>query len=63
MYRTHWRVALVAIAAVAAILPGGDPVSMVLLMIPQFALYGAGTALSAKFGQPPPWRREEPDAA
>jgi sec-independent protein translocase protein TatC len=64
MYRTHWRVALVGIAAVAAILPGGDPISMVLLMIPQFALYAVGIALSAKFGQEPVWRRdEEPDAA
>lgn len=62
MYRTHWRIALVAIAAVAAVLPGGDPISMVLLMLPQFALYGVGIALSAKFGQPPPWRREELDA-
>ena len=62
MYRTHWRIALVGIAAIAAILPGGDPVSMVLLMIPQFALYGVGIALSAKFGQPPLWRREELDA-
>lgn len=64
MYRTHWRVALVGIAAIAAILPGGDPISMVLLMIPQFALYAVGIALSAKFGQEPLWRRDgEPDAA
>jgi sec-independent protein translocase protein TatC len=62
MYRTHWRVALVAMAAVAAILPGGDPISMVLLMLPQFALYAVGIALSARFGQAPLWRRdEEPD--
>jgi sec-independent protein translocase protein TatC len=60
MYRTHWRVALVLIAAVAAILPGGDPISMVLLMLPQLLLYGVGIALSARFGQPPIWRL--PDA-
>jgi sec-independent protein translocase protein TatC len=62
MYRTHWRVAVVAIAAVAAILPGGDPISMGLLMIPQIVLYGVGIALSAKFGQAPLWRRQELDA-
>lgn len=55
MYRTHWRPALVAIAAVAAILPGGDPVSMGLLMLPQLVLYGVGVALSARVGQAPPW--------
>lgn len=62
LYRKQWRVALVGIAAVAAILPGGDPISMVLLMLPQFVLYGVGIALAAKFGQPPLWRREELDA-
>ncbi len=61
LYRKQWRVALVGIAAVAAILPGGDPISMVLLMLPQFVLYGVGIALAAKFGQPPLWRREELD--
>jgi sec-independent protein translocase protein TatC len=62
MYRTHWRVAIVAIAAVAAILPGGDPISMVLLMIPQAVLYGVGIALAARVGQAPLWRRREIDA-
>ncbi len=61
LYRKHWRVALVGIAAIAAILPGGDPISMILLMLPQFVLYGVGIALSAKFGQAPLWRREELD--
>ncbi len=41
--------------------PGGDPISMLLLMLPQFVLYGVGIALSARFGQPPLWRREELD--
>jgi len=51
----------VAIAAIAAILPGGDPISMLLLMLPQFVLYGIGIALSARFGQAPLWARgEEP---
>jgi sec-independent protein translocase protein TatC len=43
MYRTQWRLAIVVIAAIAAILPGGDPISMGLLMIPQVLLYGVGT--------------------
>jgi Sec-independent protein secretion pathway component TatC len=49
-------------AAIAAILPGGDPVSMVLLMVPQLVLYAVGIALAARFGQPPLWRREAIDA-
>lgn len=61
MYRKQWRIALVGIAAIAAILPGGDPISMGLLMLPQFVLYAIGIALSAKFGQAPLWSREEPD--
>lgn len=62
LYRRQWRAALVAIAAIAAILPGGDPISMGLLMLPQFALYGIGIALAARFGRPALWSREEPDA-
>ncbi len=59
LYRRQWRVALVAIAVLAAILPGGDPFSMLLLMIPQILLYAVGIALSARFGQAPMWRRDE----
>jgi sec-independent protein translocase protein TatC len=64
LYRRQWRVAIVGIAAIAAVLPGGDPISMGLLMIPQVLLYGLGIALAAKFGQAPLWHREEqPDPA
>jgi sec-independent protein translocase protein TatC len=59
LYRRQWRVALVAIAVLAAVLPGGDPFSMLLLMIPQILLYGVGIALSARFGQAPIWRRDD----
>ena len=62
MYRTHWRIAIVVIAAIAAVLPGGDPISMGLLMIPQVVLYGVGIALSAKFGQAAALARQELDA-
>ncbi len=57
-YIRHWRVAIVLIAALAAILPGGDPFSMLLLMIPQIFLYGLGIWLSKRFGGPPLWARD-----
>jgi sec-independent protein translocase protein TatC len=63
LYRRHWRVALVAIAAIAAALPGGDPMSMLLLMVPQVVLYAVGIALAARFGQPPLWRTGATPAA
>ena len=53
LYIKQWRVALVVIAALAAILPGGDPFSMLLLMVPQIALYGLGILLAQRFGAPP----------
>lgn len=61
LYRRQWRIAIVAIAAIAAILPGGDPFSMMLLMAPQIVLYLVGIGLAAKFGQAPLWQRGEPD--
>jgi sec-independent protein translocase protein TatC len=57
-YVRHWRVAIVLIAALAAILPGGDPFSMLLLMIPQILLYLLGIWLAKRFGRPPLWARE-----
>ena len=59
LYRSQWRIAIVVIAAIAAVLPGGDPISMGLLMIPQIVLYGVGIALSARFGQAPLWSRQQ----
>lgn len=58
MYRKNWRIALVAIAALAAILPGGDPLSMLLLMVPQILLYILGIWLASMFGGPPLWDRD-----
>jgi sec-independent protein translocase protein TatC len=58
MYRRQWRIALVVIALIAALLPGGDPFSMILLMIPQIALYVVGIWLAQTFGSTPLWRRE-----
>jgi sec-independent protein translocase protein TatC len=57
-YVRHWRVAIVVIAVLAAILPGGDPFSMLLLMIPQVLLYLLGIALARRFGRPPLWARD-----
>ena len=56
-YRKQWRVAIVVIAVLAAILPGGDPFSMLLLMVPQIVLYALGVALAARWGGPPLWAR------
>ena len=44
------RGAIVAISVVAALLPGGDPVSMILLMIPMYLLYEVGIRLAKVFG-------------
>ncbi len=57
-YVRQWRVAIVVIAALAAILPGGDPFSMLLLMTPQVLLYGLGILLARRFGGPPLWARD-----
>ncbi len=65
-YVRQWRVAIVVIAVVAALLPGGDPMSMILLMVPQIVLYGLGVWLAKRFGQPAPWSKQawaEADAA
>lgn len=39
MLRASWRYAIVAIAVVAAVLPGVDPVTTVILMVPLLVLY------------------------
>lgn len=57
-YIRQWRFAIVAIALLAAVLPGGDPFSMMLLMIPQIFLYALGVFLAKRFGGPPLWARE-----
>lgn len=52
-FKRQWRYAIVAIAIIAAILPGGDPFTMILLMIPQIILYQVGIWLAAAFGGRP----------
>lgn len=58
-YRKQWRLAIVLIAVFAAVLPGGDPLSMLLLMVPQIVLYVLGIWLAKIFGQPAPWRLDQ----
>lgn len=54
-FRKAWRIAIVVIAVLAAVLPGGDPVSMLMLMVPQIILYALGIWLASVFGRPAPW--------
>lgn len=58
VFKAQWRVAIVVIALLAAILPGGDPFSMLLLMAPQLVLYQVGIWLASAFGGEPLWQRD-----
>jgi sec-independent protein translocase protein TatC len=46
------RYVILGISIVAAALPGGDPVSMILIMIPLILLYEASIVLARRFGEP-----------
>jgi len=46
------RYAILIIAIVSAAAPGGDPVSMFMIMIPLLLLYEASVVLARRFGQP-----------
>ena len=46
------RYVILGIAIVAAALPGGDPISMLLIMLPLLLLYEASILLARRFGQP-----------
>jgi sec-independent protein translocase protein TatC len=46
------RYAILIIAVVSAAAPGGDPVSMFMIMIPLLLLYEASVVLAKRFGQP-----------
>lgn len=50
--RRSRRTAVVAIAVVAMLLPGTDPVSMVISMVPLIILYEASIVLASVFGRP-----------
>lgn len=58
MLRKNRRFAIVIAAVLAALLPGGDPISMLLLMAPQIVLFEFGILLVKAFGQEKPlWER------
>ena len=46
------RYVILGISVVAAALPGGDPVSMLLIMFPLILLYEASIVIARRFGQP-----------
>jgi sec-independent protein translocase protein TatC len=52
-FAANRRYAIFAISVVAAAAPGGDPVSMLLIMIPLIVLYEASIILARRFGAPP----------
>ena len=54
------RYAIFIISIVAAALPGGDPVSMILIMIPLVLLYEASVQLAKRFGEPTELPPSEP---
>lgn len=47
------RYAIFIISVVAAALPGGDPVSMLLIMLPLVLLYEGSIHVAKRFGRPP----------
>ncbi len=56
------RYAIFIISIVAAALPGGDPVSMILIMIPLVLLYEASVQLAKRFGEPKELPASQPAA-
>jgi sec-independent protein translocase protein TatC len=61
--RSHRRHAVVAIAVIAMLLPGTDPVTMLLSMVPLLLLYELSIVLATFFGRPSSERVEGAPAA
>ena len=57
--RRHRRHAIVVIAVVAMLLPGTDPVTMLIAMVPLIVLYELSIVLASVLGRPPRERAEE----
>jgi sec-independent protein translocase protein TatC len=57
------RYAIFIISVVAAAAPGGDPVSMILIMIPLIVLYEASIVIARRFGRPPPEAAVKPEVS
>jgi sec-independent protein translocase protein TatC len=58
--RSNWRIGIVAMTALAVALPGVDPVTTLLEMVPLISLYLVSLALSGFFERR--WRPETPTA-
>jgi sec-independent protein translocase protein TatC len=52
MLRKNRRYAIVVIAVLAMLLPGVDPVSMLIEMVPMIVLYELSILLAVAFGRP-----------
>jgi sec-independent protein translocase protein TatC len=61
--RRHRRHAIVVIAVIAMLLPGTDPVTMLLSMVPLLVLYELSIVLATVFGRPASGRVEGAPAA
>ncbi len=57
------RYALLIIAVAAMLLPGTDPVTMIISMVPLYGLFEFSLLLSKTFGRPPGELDDEPDEA
>ena len=57
------RYAVLVIAVAAMLLPGTDPVTMLLAMAPLYGLFELSLVLARSFGQPPSEAEEEPELA
>jgi sec-independent protein translocase protein TatC len=57
------RYAVLVIAVAAMLLPGTDPVTMLLAMAPLYGLFELSLLLARTFGRPPGEAEEEPDLA
>jgi sec-independent protein translocase protein TatC len=53
MMRRHWRISIVALAVIAMLLPGVDPISYIVEFIPLLILYGLSYFL-VKLVEPKP---------
>jgi sec-independent protein translocase protein TatC len=51
-FATNRRYAIFIISVVSAAAPGGDPISMILIMIPLIVLYEASIVIARRFGAP-----------
>ena len=56
------RYAVLVIAVAAMLLPGTDPVTMLISMLPLYLLFEFSLLLAKRFGRPPEWDEEPEDS-